>query len=187
MTEKVLAVNDLTMHYMTRKGPVFAVDGVTFHVDRGEAIGLVGESGCGKTSIAISLLKLLPNNAKILNGEIRINDTDVVPLTDNEMNKYRWKDISMVFQAAMNSMNPVYTVEEQILEAMRDNDASASACSCSVVLFGSVSSGGIWKYRKTDPFFGGVSTISVAAVSAVPSFLAGVSLVRHRSVKPRSG
>ena len=102
MTEKVLAVNDLTMHYMTRKGPVFAVDGVTFHVDRGEAIGLVGESGCGKTSIAISLLKLLPNNAKILNGEIRINDTDVVPLTDNEMNKYRWKDISMVFQAAMN-------------------------------------------------------------------------------------
>lgn len=121
MTEKVLAVNDLTMHYMTRKGPVFAVDGVTFHVDRGEAIGLVGESGCGKTSIAISLLKLLPNNAKILNGEIRINDIDVVPLADHEMNKYRWKNISMVFQAAMNSMNPVYTVEEQILEAMREH------------------------------------------------------------------
>lgn len=126
MTEKVLAVNDLTMHYMTRKGPVFAVDGVTFHVDRGEAIGLVGESGCGKTSIAISLLKLLPNNAKILNGEIRINDTDVVPLTDSEMNKYRWKNISMVFQAAMNSMNPVYTVEEQILEAMREHMAHLS-------------------------------------------------------------
>mgnify|MGYP002640857357 CR=1 FL=1 len=121
MTENVLEVNDLTMHYMTRKGPVFAVDGVTFHVKRGEAIGLVGESGCGKTSIAISLLKLLPNNAKILNGEIKINDVDTVPLSDKEMNKYRWKNISMVFQAAMNSMNPVYSVEEQIAEAMREH------------------------------------------------------------------
>lgn len=121
MTDNVLEVNDLTMHYMTRKGPVFAVDDVTFHVKRGEAIGLVGESGCGKTSVAISLLKLLPNNAKILQGEIKINAVDVVPLTDKEMNKYRWKSISMVFQAAMNSMNPVYTVEEQILEAMREH------------------------------------------------------------------
>ncbi len=121
MTENVLEVNDLTMHYMTRKGPVFAVDDVTFNVGRGEAIGLVGESGCGKTSVAISLLKLLPNNAKILGGEIKINDTDVVPLTSKEMNKHRWKNISMVFQAAMNSMNPVYTVEDQIIEAMREH------------------------------------------------------------------
>lgn len=121
MTDKVLEVNDLTMHYMTRKGPVFAVDDVNFHVGRGEAIGLVGESGCGKTSIAISLLKLLPNNAQIMKGEIKINDTDVVPLANREMNKHRWKNISMVFQAAMNSMNPVYTVEEQILEAMREH------------------------------------------------------------------
>lgn len=121
MTENVLEVNDLTMHYMTRKGPVFAVDDVTFHVGRGEAIGLVGESGCGKTSIAISLLKLLPTNARIMKGEIKINDKDVVPLANKEMNKHRWKNISMVFQAAMNSMNPVYTVEEQILEAMREH------------------------------------------------------------------
>lgn len=121
MTDNVLEVNDLTMHYMTRKGPVFAVDDVTFHVGRGEAIGLVGESGCGKTSVAISLLKLLPSNAKILKGEIKINDTDVVPLANREMNKHRWKNISMVFQAAMNSMNPVYTVEDQILEAMREH------------------------------------------------------------------
>jgi len=121
MTENVLEVNDLTMHYMTRKGPVFAVDDVSFHVGRGEAIGLVGESGCGKTSVAISLLKLLPTNAKIMKGEIKINNTDVVPLANREMNKHRWKNISMVFQAAMNSMNPVYTVEDQILEAMREH------------------------------------------------------------------
>ncbi len=121
MTNNVLEVKDLTMHYMTRKGPVYAVDGVTFHVGRGEAIGLVGESGCGKTSVAISLLKLLPNNARILEGQININDDDIVPLGDKEMNHHRWKNISMVFQAAMNSLNPVYTVEEQILEAMREH------------------------------------------------------------------
>jgi len=119
MTKNILEVKDLTMHYMTRKGPVYAVDGINFHVERGEAIGLVGESGCGKTSVAISLLKLLPQNANILGGEIRINDIDIVPLSNKDMNKYRWKNISMVFQAAMNSMNPVYSVEYQILEAMR--------------------------------------------------------------------
>jgi peptide/nickel transport system ATP-binding protein len=97
------------------------VDDVTFDVGRGEAIGLVGESGCGKTSIAISLLKLLPTNAKILGGEIKLNGVDVVPLNNKEMNKHRWRNISMVFQAAMNSLNPVYTVEEQILEAMHEH------------------------------------------------------------------
>ena len=109
------------MHYTTRRGPVFAVDQVSFSLRRGESIGLVGESGCGKTSIAISLLKLLPENAKILNGEIRLNGTDLVPLTESQVRKYRWRNISMVFQAAMNSLNPVYTVEEQILEAMREH------------------------------------------------------------------
>ncbi len=119
--ENVLEVNDLVMHYTTQKGPVYAVDNVTFHVGKGESIGLVGESGCGKTSIAISLLKLLSNNGKILGGEIKINGEDVVPLNNKEMNRVRWRDISMVFQAAMNSLNPVYTVEEQILEAMREH------------------------------------------------------------------
>lgn len=115
---KVLEVNNLTMHYMTRRGPVYAVDGVSFSLERGGSLGLVGESGCGKTSIAISLLKLLPENAEILDGEIRLNGTDLVPLSEDEVRVYRWRDISMVFQAAMNSLNPVYTVEDQILEAM---------------------------------------------------------------------
>jgi peptide/nickel transport system ATP-binding protein len=115
----VLEVRDLTMHYQTRKGPVYAVDDVSFRVGRGESIGLVGESGCGKTSIAISLLKLLPDNAQIKGGEILLNGIDLVPLTYDEVRKFRWRHISMVFQAAMNAMNPVYTVEEQILEAMR--------------------------------------------------------------------
>ena len=117
--DNVLEVNDLTMHYMTRKGPVFAVDDVSFSVRRGESLGLVGESGCGKTSVAIALLKVLPENAKILGGQIWLDGTDLVPLPENEMRKFRWHRIAMVFQAAMNSLNPVFTVEEQILEAMR--------------------------------------------------------------------
>lgn len=117
--EYVLEVNDLTMHYMTRKGPVYAVDDVSFTVKRGESLGLVGESGCGKTSVAISLMRLLPDNADIKKGEIKIVGTDILKLEDEEVRKFRWRNISMVFQAAMNSMNPVYTVEEQILEAMR--------------------------------------------------------------------
>ncbi|HEY4666571.1 MAG TPA: ABC transporter ATP-binding protein, partial [Anaerolineales bacterium] len=120
-TTDVLSIKDLTMHYSTRRGPVFAVDQVSFSLRRGESIGLVGESGCGKTSIAISLLKLLPENAEILSGEIRLNGVDLVPLTESQVRKYRWRNISMVFQAAMNSLNPVYTVEEQILEAMREH------------------------------------------------------------------
>jgi peptide/nickel transport system ATP-binding protein len=116
---KVLEVKDLTMHYMTSKGPVYAVDDVSFYVGRGESIGLVGESGCGKTSIAISLLKLLPDNAEIIGGQILLNGTDLAPMNYEQVRKFRWRHISMVFQAAMNAMNPVYTVEEQILEAMR--------------------------------------------------------------------
>lgn len=119
--ENVLEVKDLTMHYTTRKGPVYAVDNVSFSLGRGGSLGLVGESGCGKTSVAISLLRLLPENADILEGEIWLNNTDIVPLSDAEVRKFRWKHIAMVFQAAMNSLNPVYTVEEQILEAMRQH------------------------------------------------------------------
>jgi peptide/nickel transport system ATP-binding protein len=115
----VLDVRNLTMHYMTRKGPVFAVDDVSFHLGRGESIGLVGESGCGKTSVAISLMKLLPENARIVRGQVLLNQTDLVPLTYDEVRKFRWRHISMVFQAAMNALNPVYTVEDQILEALR--------------------------------------------------------------------
>ncbi len=118
MADYVLEVKNLTMHYRTRKGPVYAVDDVSLSVQRGESVGLVGESGCGKTSIALSLMKLLPDNAEIKNGEVFINGTDIVPLSEKELREVRWRQISMVFQAAMNSLNPVYTVEDQIKEAM---------------------------------------------------------------------
>jgi peptide/nickel transport system ATP-binding protein len=122
----VLDVNDLTMHYTTRAGEVSAVNNVSFNLIKGQSMGLVGESGCGKTSIAISLLKLLPDNGEIIGGEILLSGTDIVPLTEDEMRKLRWSKISMVFQAAMNSLNPVYKVGDQIIEAMEAHNLVTS-------------------------------------------------------------
>ncbi len=118
-TTPILSVQDLTMHYATRRGDVWAVDDVSFDLARGQSLGLVGESGCGKTSIAISLLRLLPDNARILNGSIRLDGTDILTLDEKEMLEVRWRSISMVFQAAMNALNPVYRVGDQIVEALQ--------------------------------------------------------------------
>ena len=115
----LLEVKNLMMYYKTRAGWVRAVDNVSFSLERGEAVGLVGESGCGKTSLAMSILKLLPENADIKEGHILFDGKDLVPLNEGQMSKYRWERISMIFQAAMNSLNPVYTVGDQILEAIQ--------------------------------------------------------------------
>jgi len=115
----LLDVRNLTMHYVTKMGDVHAVDDVTFAIEHGEAIGLVGESGCGKTSIALTLLRLLPDNAKFLGGQVLFEGVDLTRLPEGEMRRIRWRGISMIFQAAMNSLNPVYRVGDQIIEAMQ--------------------------------------------------------------------
>lgn len=119
MTNTILSVQDLTMHYTTRQGDVWAVDDVSFDLEEGQALGLVGESGCGKTSVAISLLRLLPENARFLNGHIYLKDIDILSLDEGKVRKMRWKGIAMVFQAAMNALNPVYRVGDQIVEALQ--------------------------------------------------------------------
>jgi len=118
MVDAILSVQDLTMHYTTRKGDVWAVDDVSFDVARGRSLGLVGESGCGKTSIAISLLRLLPDNARFLSGRIYLDGADILALDEQEILDVRWGRISMIFQAAMNALNPVYRVGDQIVEAL---------------------------------------------------------------------
>lgn len=118
----VLAVEGLSMHFSTREGAVQAVDDVSFELQAGETLGLVGESGCGKTSLAIALLKLLPDNAQIVGGHVYFKGQDLVPLSEREIRQYRWKNISMIFQAAMNSLNPVYRVGDQIVEAILAHD-----------------------------------------------------------------
>jgi peptide/nickel transport system ATP-binding protein len=122
----ILQVDDLTMHYHTRKGNVSAIDGVTFQVAEGESLGLVGESGCGKTSVANALLKLGAENAHISRGRILLNNVDLVPLSETQVKKYRWRNISMVFQAAMNSLNPVHKVGDQIIEAIQAHELAFS-------------------------------------------------------------
>ncbi|MCI0478699.1 MAG: ABC transporter ATP-binding protein [Anaerolineales bacterium] len=118
MTQPILSVQNLTMHYATRRGDVSAVDDVSFDVMQGDALGLVGESGCGKSSIAGCLLRVLPENARILQGAVRLDGTNLTMLPEDEMRAYRWKRIAMVFQAAMNTLDPVYRVGDQIIEAL---------------------------------------------------------------------
>jgi peptide/nickel transport system ATP-binding protein len=114
-----LRVDGLTMHYQTRGGEVSAVDQVSFELPQGNSLGLVGESGCGKSSVAFSLLRLLPENARLIEGHIYLNGQDILALDEKELLKVRWKGISMVFQAAMNALDPVYKVSDQIVEAMQ--------------------------------------------------------------------
>ena len=115
----LLQLQGLTTHYSTVRGWVKAAEDVTFEVEKGQALGLVGESGCGKTTVALSILRILPAGAKIRRGKIMFDGTDLVPLTSTEMRKVRWKGISIVFQGAMNALNPVFKVGDQIVEAIR--------------------------------------------------------------------
>lgn len=115
----LLEVKDLKTYFHIKDGVVKAVDGVSFTLDEGEAIGLVGESGCGKTTTALSIMKLLPTEGRIEGGEILFNGVNLVDKSDEEIRKKRWKDISLIFQGAMNAFNPVIRVGEQIIEAIR--------------------------------------------------------------------
>jgi peptide/nickel transport system ATP-binding protein len=115
----VLQVEGLTTHYRTLRGWVRATENVSFSVEQGQAMGLAGESGCGKSTVALSLLKILPSGGVIRKGKIIFDGQDLVPLSDAEMRKIRWKGISIVFQGAMNALNPVYKVGYQIAEGIK--------------------------------------------------------------------
>ena len=117
----ILEVKDLNMSYKTIDGNVDAVKDVSFTVKQGESFGLVGESGCGKTSVAMSLLQLQADNGKITSGEIIFDGQNIVNLSEAELREVRWSGISIVFQGAMNSWNPVVKIGEQIREAMREH------------------------------------------------------------------
>ena len=115
----LLEVNNLQTHFPTRAGLVRAVDGVSFYIDRGELLGLVGESGCGKSITALSIMRLISPPGKIVGGEIIFDGRNLLKLSDSEMRAIRGDDIAMIFQDPMTSLNPVFTVGEQIAEALR--------------------------------------------------------------------
>lgn len=115
----LLNVDSLKMYYETLRGKVRAVDDVSFSVEEGEALGLAGESGCGKSSVAYTVLRLLPPNAKILSGQVVLDGVDIYSLSEEEMREQvRWKRISLIPQGAMNSLTPVHKVGDQISEAI---------------------------------------------------------------------
>ena len=121
MTDLLLEVKNLSMHYDTLDGNVDAVKDISFSVKSGESFGLVGESGCGKTSVAMTLLQLQPDNSVITEGSIKLDGKELIGLSENDLRKVRWDSISIVFQGAMNAWNPVIKIGEQIREAMREH------------------------------------------------------------------
>jgi peptide/nickel transport system permease protein len=115
----VLAVRDLRVGFDTDEGTLVAVDGVTFDVRRGEAVGLVGESGCGKTTTMLGALRLLPPGGRVLSGSVWHDGQDLARLDGDALRALRWDRLAVVFQGAMNALNPVQTVGDQIVEAIR--------------------------------------------------------------------
>ncbi len=116
---KLLEVNDLRTYFYTDDGIARAVDGVDFQLDRGETLGLVGESGCGKTVTSLSIMRLVPEPpGRIVGGEIIFKGQDILKLSEREMRSIRGNEISMIFQEPMTSLNPVYTCGNQIAEAI---------------------------------------------------------------------
>jgi oligopeptide/dipeptide ABC transporter ATP-binding protein len=115
----LLEVENLQTHFPTRSGTVKAVDDVSFFVDEGELVGLVGESGSGKSITALSVMRLIAAPGKIVGGSIKFKGEELTTAPDNRMREIRGDDISMIFQDPMTSLNPVYTVGEQIAEALR--------------------------------------------------------------------
>ena len=116
---KLLEVSNLRTHFPTRAGLVKAVDDVSFYVDEGELLGLVGESGCGKSITALSIMRLIAPPGKIAGGSIKFRGEELTSVTEDRMRVIRGNDIAMIFQDPMTSLNPVFTVGEQIAEAIR--------------------------------------------------------------------
>ena len=118
MSTPVLEVTDLSTHFFTRAGQVKSVDGVSFHVDKGEVLGLVGESGSGKSVTGFSIMGLIDPPGRIVTGSIRLNGRELVGLPEEEMRKVRGREVALIFQDPMMTLNPVLRIDTQMIEAI---------------------------------------------------------------------
>lgn len=119
MNDVLLDVRDLRVEYVSDRGSACAVDGVSFSLQHGEVLGLAGESGCGKSTIAHALIRTLRPPAIITGGQIIFQDRDVLDMQYQELEEFRWRSISLVFQSALNALNPVMTIGDQIMDAIQ--------------------------------------------------------------------
>ena len=115
----LLSVRDLAVQFKTRKSTIRAVNGVSFNLEAGETLGIVGESGCGKSVTSLAMLGILPKAGRVTNGEVLFEDTDLLKVPDSQLRQIRGNDIAMIFQDPMTSLNPVLTVGRQVTEALR--------------------------------------------------------------------
>ena len=117
-----ISIENLTTHYDTSKGKIHALDDVNFSLEKGESVGIAGESACGKSTLGLSLIRMIPNG-KIVSGKIIFDGKSFLDIPNSEFDKkHRWKDISMIFQGAMNSLDPVFTIKEQFIEILKEHD-----------------------------------------------------------------
>jgi len=114
----MLEIRNLEVNYRSRSGLAKAVDRVTFSLEAGDTLGLVGESGCGKTTVAKAIMRLLPQKGTLIRGEIWFKERDLTKLNWREIRKIRWEEIALISQSAMNALDPVHRVGEQVMEAM---------------------------------------------------------------------
>lgn len=161
----VLEVKDLATYYYLGGQELKAVDGVTFNIERKRTLGLAGESGCGKTTTAYSILRILAENGKIARGSVNLGGVELTELSDEEMRRIRWKKASIVFQYAMNAFNPVLRIGKQIVEVIREKDDISEEEALMIVstLFDEV---GLKPERQTDyphEFSGGMLQRAIIA------------------------
>ncbi|MHA1467703.1 MAG: ATP-binding cassette domain-containing protein, partial [Promethearchaeota archaeon] len=116
--EVILNVQDLTTRFFTEEGTVYAVEGISFKIYKGEVLGFVGETGCGKSVSALSILQLIQPPGKIVNGSVEFMNEDLLKKSEKEILSYRGNKITMIFQDPINSLNPVFTVGKQISEVL---------------------------------------------------------------------
>ena len=126
----LLQIENLKVKYHTRDGILTAIRDVSFQVDPGEIVGVVGESGCGKSTIAATVMRLLPPNGEIAGGRMLFEGRDLCPLDEESMRKLRGKEISMIFQDPMTSLNPFFSVETQMMDALRAHRAAEGQADC---------------------------------------------------------
>lgn len=164
--DQVLDIRNLTVSYKTESGYVKAVDDVSFTVNKGEILGLAGESACGKTTTALSIMRLLAPNA-VVNGQILFDNKDVLQMPEDELRNFRWKGVSLIPQGSMNSLDPVIQVGKQIVEAIRAHESvsRADAWKTTEKLLSSVSIHPTRAKNYPHEFSGGMKQRAVTAMA----------------------